>query len=684
MDFKKNPPLDFQPAETLSEREAAREVEALREGIRYHDYLYYVKNQPQISDALYDRLFQRLKALEEAFPELKTADSPTVRVGAEPVSRLKKVRHAAPMLSLEATLEEKEVRAFERTLQRQSEHTELLYSLEPKFDGFSVEVIYERGRFMLGATRGNGEVGEDISHNLKTVGAVPLTLQNREQAPSFLAVRGEVFMPKAGFLALNKERIERGEEPFANPRNAAAGMMRQLDPRKVAGKPLDACFYEILALEGDQPPNHQAALKRFEQWGLKISPLNCTAASFEEIQHYRNRLAEQRDALDYEIDGIVIKVDDYALRERLGVRERNPRWALAWKFPPREEITLLEDIVVQVGRTGVLTPVALLQPVDVGGVTVSRATLHNEDEIRRKDIRVGDRVRIIRAGDVIPEVKERVEQPGQTRGAPFSMPQRCPVCHAEVAREGAYYLCTAGLSCAAQLIGRIQHFASRNAMDIAYLGGKTAQQLVEREMVQDLADLYRLSVDDLKTLEGFAEKSARLLHEAIQSAKRPRLDRFLYALGIRHVGSRIARLLAGALSTLQRVQQADKETLQNIPGIGGEIALSIENFFQQKENQAVLRRMQEAGVQVEGMPIQRKAQPLKGKTFVLTGQLDAYTRQEAKERIERLGGRATSSVSGATDYLVAGQAPGGKLEEARKHQVKIIDEAQFRALLGER
>lgn len=685
MDFRKNPKTEFKPIEQIGKEEAAKECAALREGIHYHDHLYFVKNRPEISDAVYDRLFRRLQALEQAHPEFRSPDSPTLRVGAEPVSRLKKVRHAAPMLSLEGTLEETAVRAFCQMTRRHAGASEILYALEPKFDGFSVEVVYERGGFRAGSTRGNGEAGEDISHNLKTIGSVPLTLMNTEQAPRFLAVRGEVFLSKKGFLALNKKRIERGEDPFANPRNAAAGMMRQLDSRKVAGMPLDVYFYEILALEREEPApsTHRAAIRQFVRWGLKVSPLNRTVSSYEEIHEYHRSLAERRDRLDYDIDGIVIKMDDYALRERMGMRERNPRWAIAWKFPPREEITLLEDIMISVGRTGMLTPSALLRPVDVGGVTVSRATLHNEDEVRRKDVRAGDWVRIIRAGDVIPEVKERVEQPGERRGAPFSMPERCPACGSAVVREGAYSLCTAGLSCPAQLASRIRHFASRNAMNIEHLGEKTAEQLVERGMARDLADLFYLSVEELKALEGFAEKSARLLHDAVHSAKHPRLDRFLYALGIRHVGSRIARLAANDLITLEAVVAADKERLRKIPDIGVEIADSIVHFFRQKENREVLRKMAKAGIEVLAMPTRPQALPLKDKTFVLTGALETLTRQAAKERIEALGGRVASSVSRETDYLVVGKNPGSKIEEAGRLRIETLDEAAFRKMIGE-
>jgi len=680
MDFKKKPDTNFRELEKLDKKEAAEEARALREGINYHDHLYYVKDAPKIADAVYDKLFQRLQDLEEAFPEIKTDDSPTQRIGAEPVSRLEKIEHKAPLQSLQATLEADAVRAFLKSARDKAGKRSVRFILEPKFDGLSVEVVYEKGRFQYGTTRGNGEVGEDISHNLKTIRALPLALRDRDEAPESLALRGEVYMTRKGFTELNKQRVERGEGPFANPRNAAAGLMRQYESRRAAGKPLSVFFYEILATDGDMPPTHKETLEQLKDWGLKTSPLNESASSFADIEHYHGKLAEERDDLDYEIDGIVIKVDEHALRDTLGSRDRNPRWALAWKFEPREEVTLVEDIVVQVGRTGILTPVALLQPVDVGGVTVSRATLHNEREARRKDIRVGDRVRIIRAGDVIPEVEERVKRPGKKRGEPFEMPRHCPVCGAEVAREGAYRLCTAGLSCPAQLRKRITHYAARDAMDIDHLGEKAAEQLVGRELVKNLADLYELEVDDLESLDGFAERSSRQLHDAIQAAKGPHLDRFLYALGIPLVGRRVAGQLADEFRSLEKIAAADKREIEEISGIGSEIAAAAADFFADRSNRKVLEHMHKSGLKVKSMP-ERKKQPLRGKTFVFSGALESFTRDEAREKVEALGGRATASVSGETDYLVLGENPGSKKDDAKKQGVRCIDEDEFKKML---
>jgi len=682
MDFKKNPPKTFKDINRMTQEEAQKETDALREGIDYHDYLYYVKNQPEISDAQYDKLFHRLQELEEAFPDLRSDQSPTQRVGAKPVSELEKVKHAAPMLSLNAALEKKDIKRFIDFVKRETDGQKVIFVLEPKFDGFSVELVYEKGEFKHGATRGDGETGEDITRNLKTIHSIPLRLRKENGTPDVLSVRGEVFMRKQGFQQLNKARIEKGEEPFANARNAAAGTMRQLDPKNVADKPLDILFYDILAVEGVAFESHREVLKRFPQWGLKTDANNGQASSIEEIQRYHNTLAEKRDALEYDIDGIVIKLDDYAQRQHLGVRQRSPRWAMAWKFPPKEEVTTLEDIVVQVGRTGMLTPVALLQPVDVGGVTVSRATLHNEDEVKKKDVRPGDEVRIARAGDVIPEVVERIPKPGQKRKAAFTMPERCPACHAGVYKEGAYYFCSGRLTCPPQITGGIIHYASRPALNITGLGKKTAEDMVEKGLAKDISDLYYLTKEDLLGLDGFADKSARQLYEAIQGTKTPRLDRFLYALGIRHVGQRVARILAQKFGSLEILQGSKKNDLEDIPEIGPEIAESVTEFFSQKENLKVLKRLKAAGVHVKPLETQQESRPLQGKTVVFTGKLHEFTRKDAEARVEELGGRATSGVSGETDYVVVGEDPGSKYDDARKQKVKIIDEAEFKRLIS--
>lgn len=678
-DLRRRVPLRFPDVGGLSRRAARSEAAALRDAISYHDRAYYVESRPRISDAAYDRLFRRLEALEEAFPDLRTPDSPTLRVGAAPVSQLRRVAHAAPMLSLQAVLEEDEVRDFDRSVRRQTPDP-VRYALEPKFDGFSVEVVYRRGLFYQGATRGDGETGEDISENLKTVRAVPLRLRGR--APAEVAVRGEVFLEREGFQRMNRERLARGEEAFANPRNAAAGMMRQLDSRKLARLPFSVVFYDLLRLEGASFASQREVLQAFRRWGLRTDPHNRQATRVAEIVRFHRTLLDERDRLAYEVDGIVVKLDDLDLRRRLGARHRSPRWAIAWKFPPREEVTTLEDIAVQVGRTGVLTPVALLAPVDVGGVTVSRATLHNEGEIARKDVRVGDRVRVARAGDVIPEVIERVPTRGRRRGRRFRMPRRCPSCGGPLEREGAYRVCPAGLSCPAQLVGRLVHYASRDALDIAGLGPQTARQLVERGLVASVADLYQLDPDALAELEGFASRSARALCEAIAGARSPRLDRFLYGLGIPGVGRRTARQLAAAFGRLEAVEGASVSRLRSVPGIGPEVAESVARFFRDARNRGVLRALRKHGVRPEAAARGRRKRGLAGRTFVFTGRLEGFTRAEAREAVEALGARSAGSVSDHTDYLVVGDEPGAKLEAARSRGIRLLDEDAFARLVG--
>jgi len=677
-DFERGAPRRFRDVGELSRAEARAEAAALREAIAYHDRLYYGKGRPRISDAAYDRLFRRLQELEETFPALRTAGSPTQRVGSAPLDALRRVAHAAPMLSLQAVLEEDEVEDFDR-LVRQRAGDGVAYALEPKFDGFAVEVVYRDGSFHHGATRGDGETGEDISENLKTIRAVPLRLSGRP--PARLAVRGEVYLERQGFRAMNRERVERGEEPFANPRNAAAGLMRQLDSRRLAGLPFRAVFYDLLRAEGARFASHRECLRAFDRWGLPTDPHNHSATRLAQIARFHRKLYAERDRLAYEADGIVVKVDDLVLRARLGTRHRSPRWAVAWKFEPREEVTTLEDIVVQVGRTGVLTPVALLAPVDVGGVTVSRATLHNEAEIARRDVRVGDRVRIARAGDVIPEVVERVPERGHRRRGRFRMPRRCPSCGGPLVSEGAYRVCPAGLSCPAQLVGRLVHYASRDALDIEGLGRETARQLVERGLVRNVADLYALEARDLEELEGFGRKSAAALCDAIGRARSPRLDRFLYGLGIPRVGRRTARDLALALGSLEALEAAQAARLEQISGVGPEVARAVARFFRDSQNRRVLRQLGRRGLEVASGPRPRRTSRLAGRTFVFTGRLEHFTRAEAREAVEALGARAAGSVGAGTDYLVVGEAPGSKLDQARRRDVAVLDEAAFERLV---
>lgn len=678
MDFKKNPDANFKDIEDLSEQKAREEAEALREGIEYHNYRYYVKNDPVISDAVFDKLFARLQKLEEARSELRTRDSPTRRVGAPPAEGLQRIEHRAPMLSLDAALGENWIQEFIDFVRRETGSKNLVWTGEPKFDGASVEVAYENGEFRTGATRGDGRVGEDISDNLATIRTLSLKLQS-DSPPALLAVRGEVFLPKNAFQDLNRQRVENGEDPFANPRNACAGTIRRLDSKIVARWPLDIFFYDILVIDGEEFSSHWEELKTFKSWGLKTKPLNRLLESFEELAAFREVLIEKRENLPYEIDGIVLKLDDLELRRQLGTRHRSPRWAMAWKFEAKKEVTVIERIAVQVGPSGMLTPVALLRPVEVGGVTVSRATLHNEGEVQKKDLREGDRVRIERAGDVIPEVVERIECPNKY-AAKFHMPKKCPSCGTEVMREGAYVFCPAGLSCKAQLRGRLRHYGSREALDIEHLGEKTVEQLVERELVGSLADLYHLEQADIEKLEGYAEKSARQLLEAIRVSREPPLDRFLFALGIRHIGQRTARILASRFGILKKLANADRGELQSIPDIGPEIADCLPHFF--AENRQALDDLREAGGKVRPMAKKEGEKALEGKTFVFTGSLGRFYPQRGVGGCGGTGGgRATSSVSGSTDYLVVGKNPGIKLDEAKEQGTEILDEKQFLELL---
>lgn len=671
---------DFKNVGSLSKEEASKEIKQLRDAIEFHNYRYYIKNDPVISDSKYDALFGRLLKLEEKFPDFQSDVSPTRKVGAPPLEKLEKREHVAKMFSLNSSDKKKDVRGFVNFIKKQIEEAEPKFSLEPKFDGLSIEVVYKEGLFDYATTRGDGQTGEDVSENIKTLRSLPLKLTAENEFPDFLSVRGEVYMSKDGFQRINKQRLENGQEPFANARNAAAGLIRQLDPGKVAGKPLDIFFYEIIGSSDNDFVSHNDMLKHFEEWGLKINHESRTSSDIGAISDFYDYLGKKRDELPYEIDGIVIKLDNRQYRERLGTRHRSPRWAFAWKFEPRREITTLREIIVQVGRTGILTPVALLDPVEVGGVTVSRATLHNKQEIKKKDVRPGDKVKVVRAGDVIPEITGLVEQP-KKRGKPFEMPDHCPVCNAPVAEEGAYVICPAGLSCKAQLKGSLRHFSSRDAMNIDSLGEKRIDELVEKGMINNIPDLYHLKPEDFKELSGFAGKSSNKLYEAINASKKPGLSRFLYALGIRHAGNHIARVLALKYQSLDKIIDASYEELEDIEEIGPEIARSIVNFFDNRDNLQIIQQLREAGIKIKP-DLSSKQGKLEGKNFVLTGELEEFTRNEATEKIESLGGRTTSSVSGNTDYLVVGKDPGSKLDEAKQRNVNILNEEKFKKMIN--
>lgn len=675
----------------MTRDEARRRIEELAAEIREHDWRYYALDKPSISDAAYDRLFRELKDLEEAWPDLRPADSPTLRVGGALRAGFKKVKHTKPMGSLDSIMTEAEAREFDARVKKGLGLDEGLfagevaYTAEPKFDGLSIELVYQDGVLVRGSTRGDGETGEDVTENLRTIRAVPLRLRAEGPAAGLrgrLAVRGEALMPLAEFEALNKRLIQDDEEPFANARNAAAGTVRQLDPAITASRKLDFYAYDLLDAGEAEFATQLELLEALRAWGFHVEKNVRRCEGIDAAVAYHAALMAKRDTLPYEIDGVVLKVNDRTSHARLGVRSRSPRFAFAFKFPPREEVTKVLDIVVQVGRTGKLTPVAQLQPVDVSGVTVSRATLHNQDEIERKDVRVGDTVRVRRAGDVIPEVVEVLKDQRPKGTKAFTMPDACPVCEARVVREGAYHLCTNGLSCPAQLERHLSHFTSRGAMDIVGLGDKTVKQLLEKGLIKDLADIYRVTPIDLVGLEGFAEKSIENLSAAIEASKKPRLDRFLFALGIEHVGITVAGLLADHFGALSGIMDASEEDLQEIRGIGPEVAESVHHFFSNKRNRKVIERLLEAGVRPVADLRPAGPQPLAGETVVFTGGLETMPRPDAQRLAERAGAKVTSGVSKKVTLVVAGPGAGSKLEDAERLGITVISEAEFLKRVG--
>jgi DNA ligase (NAD+) len=655
----------------------------LRNEIRRHDHLYYVKARPEVSDAAYDRLFRELVELEQAHPELVTPDSPSQRVGAPPLEELAKVRHEQPMLSLDSLLDQADVVAFDQRMKRELGVASVDYTVEPKFDGLSVELLYERGLFMRGSTRGDGMTGEDVTVNLRTIRSLPLQLLPQSGHPDRLVVRGEVYMRLDDFQALNRRITERGEEAFANPRNAASGALRQLDSAITAARPLVVTCYEVMALTGPSLPTHWEELDALSGWGFPVPQHRRRCSSIEDVIAYHHETESMRDGLPYEIDGVVVKVDRRDWQARLGFKSRSPRWAIAYKFTPRKEITVVQDIVVSVGRTGTLTPVALLKPVEVGGVTISRATLHNADEVARKDIRVGDTVKVERAGDVIPAIAERVPISDERRGEPFLMPDSCPVCQSAVAREGAYYYCTGQSVCPAQLKGAIEHFASKSALNIDGLGKKTVAQLVDEGLVRSLADLYKLTASQLLALEGFADRSAGLLLDAIERSKTVSLDRFLMGLGIRQFGQHIAKVLARRFGSLANIMESDETRFQQVPEIGPEISASLASYFSEPHNRRVIQDLLDSGFRIVTTQTAVSSDAsLSGKIFVFTGGLAGLSRDEARQLVEERGGHVASSVSKRTSYVVAGEDPGSKLDQANKLGIKVLKEEEFRQLMG--
>ena len=661
--YVRDPDTSFTPVDELDETTARKQVAQLREAVEYHDYRYYVENDPAIADRAYDALFTRLQRLEDAF-DLHDENSPTRRVGGDPLDELETVDHVAPLLSLQSSGDPEEIRAFDRRIREAV--GDVNYAAEPKFDGFSVEVVYEDGAFERAVTRGDGQAGEDVSANVRTIGSVPLHLP--AEAPDFLAVRGEVYMPRTGFQELNERRVERGDDPFANPRNAAAGTVRLLDPETVADRPLDAFFYDVIDTSATlRSQTETVGLLR--ELGFRVGETT-VVDDVDAVIDYRDRLMAKREDLEYEIDGVVAKVVDFEAREQLGTTARHPRWAFAYKFPARTGQTTVERIVVQVGRTGKLTPVALLEPVDVQGVTISRATLHNASQAHDLGVTEGSTVELERAGDVIPEVVEVVD-PGD--GVAFEMPDTCPVCDSEVVQEGEYHYCT-NASCPAQLRRSLQHFCSRDAMDIEGLGAEAADQLVAEGLVESLADLYELTREELTALDGWGERSADNLLDELAASEDVPLATFVYALGIRHVGTERARALAGAFS-LDELMDASADELQAVDDVGPEVAEAVVSYFDTAANVETVERLLDAGV----TPHRRdRGAELDGLTVVFTGSVPGYTRSELTDLLETHGANVTSSVSGETDYLVVGENPGTrKREEAATEGVDTLDPEAF-------
>jgi DNA ligase (NAD+) len=660
--------------------DAKSRIEKLREEINYHNVRYYSLDNPVITDSEYDNLMRELRSLEEKFSDLVTPDSPTQRVGAPPLSKFETVTHTIPMLSLLNANSEEEFYEFDERTKRLLKTTdEIEYVAEPKMDGLAVELVYEDGLFTLGSTRGDGVSGENITINLRTIKSIPLRLiENKDHPiPSRLEVRGEVYLGREEFTRLNRMRDEEGEPPFANPRNAAAGSLRQLDSTITAKRPLDIYCYGIGSVTGKTFKTHMEILETLNSWGLKTNERIEVVLGPKPAIEYHERMEDKRDDLPYEIDGVVIKVNDLSLHDILGQTSSAPRWAIAYKFKSRQEVTRIKDIIVNVGRTGALTPTALLEPVGIGGVTVSRASLHNQDEIDRKDIRIGDWVLVERAGEVIPYVVKVIEDRRDGTERKFHIPKNCPVCNSDVVKlpgEVAYRCIN--VSCPARLKESIIHFASKGGMDIDGLGEKIINQLVDKELVKDFSDLYRLSKETWADLDRMAEKSATNIVEAIEASKEVDLHRFINVLGIRHVGWHLASVLADTFDDLKAIMDADFEKLISINEIGPEVAGSIVAFFKEGKNRGLIDRLFDVGIKIR--PREAKSSgKFSGMTFVLTGGLSSMARHEAEDKIAALGGRATSSVTKNTDYLVAGENPGSKFDKAKELGVNIISEDEF-------
>lgn len=656
------------------------QIQKLRDKINEYNYRYYVLDDPTVSDAEWDQLFQQLKKLESQHPELITSDSPTQRVGAQPLKEFAEVQHSVPMLSLENAFDDEDVFAFDQRIRERLKISDPIeYACEPKLDGLAVSLRYENGILVRAATRGDGMMGEDITENVRTIKTVPLHLRGNG-FPRILEVRGEIYMPKAGFNELNARAEAKGEKVFVNPRNAAAGSVRQLDPRITASRPLAMFCYGVGLVEGGHLPDcHSGIIDALKTFGLRVNSETKVVKDIQQCIDFHTKMSEKRQSLPYEIDGVVYKVNSLALQERLGFVSRAPRWAIAHKFPAEEVMTTVEAVEFQVGRTGALTPVARLKPVFVGGVTISNATLHNMDEVQRKDVHIGDTVIVRRAGDVIPEIVMAVPQHRPKDAKAIKLPKHCPICHSAIEQiEGeAIARCAGGLVCPAQRKEAIKHFASRRAMDVEGLGDKLVEQLVDLDLIKTPADLYSLTLKQLADLDRMAEKSAQNLLDALAKSKKTTLARFLYALGIREVGEATAKQLAKHFGDLSPLYSATDEELQTINDVGPVVSQRIVTFFAEKHNRTVIDKLLEAGIHWEKVKISAEGLPLSGRTFVLTGSMQSMSRDEAKDKLERLGAKVAGSVSSKTSYVVVGEDAGSKLQKAKDLGVAILNEDEF-------
>ena len=668
----------------MERRDIKKEIEKLRDTIRHNDHLYYVLNKPKVSDREYDALYRKLKDLEDAHPEFITPDSPTQRVGGKPAESFPVVKHIVPMMSMDNTYSADELKEFDERVKKNLKNEKYEYAAELKFDGVSISLLYENGIWVRGATRGDGVEGDDVSNNLKTIRSIPLSFKDKvKKVPKRIEIRGEVYMTKIGLEEINREKEKRSEELFANPRNAAAGSLKLLDPGIVAKRHLNIFIWGIGRCEGIDFKTQVEVFEYLKDAGFRVSPHFKLCENIEDVIEYCDSWEPKRDKLEFEIDGMVVKVNDLVQQEKLGLTSKSPRWAIAYKFPAEKALTEIKDIIIQVGRTGTITPVAILKPVHLSGTTVSRATLHNFDEIERLDAKIGDKVYVEKSGEIIPKVLSvaKEKRTGKEKGLP--LPTTCPVCGSRLHRAiNEVAIRCENVGCPAQIKERILHFASRGAMDIENMGDAITNQLVDKKLIKDYAGLYYLKSEDIKILERMAEKSAANLLNAIEKSKASELNRLIYALGIRHVGEHAAWVLANHFEGIEKLSRASVEELTRINEIGPVMAESINDFFNNKENLKVLKKLKDAGIKMSGGPLKKKGGELEGKTLVVTGTLKDFSRNEAEDLIRKLGGNPSSSVSKATDFLVAGAEPGSKLDRAKALGVEIIDEDEFKKMVG--